>query len=107
MVTSESQIFNWPDVHASLVKKSIKVPMCLVEPSTYALIHGDGDDRLCSSYDSVLDAAAVAGVASTPRSRPAAVFFFMFLGTDRSSRGFLLLDPVVDIKVRCKLWTTA
>ncbi|XP_037418972.1 uncharacterized protein LOC119283596 [Triticum dicoccoides] len=62
-VSSESQIFNWSDVHALLVKKSIKVPMCLLEPSMYALIDGDRDDRLCSSYDSVLDAAAIAGVA--------------------------------------------
>ena len=62
---------------------------------------------LHSSYDSVLDAAAVAGVAATPRSRPAAASMWIALATERSSRGFLLLDPVVDIKVRCKLWTTA
>ena len=39
----------------------------------------------CSSYDSALDAAAVAGVAATPRSRPAAASMWITLATERSS----------------------
>ena len=60
---------------------------------------------LHSSYDSVLDAAAVAGVAATPRSRPATASMWITLATERSSRGFLFLDLVAGIMVRCKVWT--